>query len=53
MSTSGSIIMNASGGLIELDATGDGLIKFNSGGFNLNTTLNFAPPSVDLSFYYV
>ena len=49
MSTSGSIIMNASGGLIELDATGDGLIRFNSGGFNLNTTLNFAPPSVDLS----
>ena len=49
LSTSGSIIMNASGGLIELDATGEGLIKFNSGGFNLNTTLNFAPPSVDLS----
>ena len=49
LSTSGSVLINASGGLIELDATSQGLINFNSGSFNLNTTLNFAPPSVDLS----
>lgn len=49
LSSSGALIFNASGGLIELNATNDGLIKFNSGGFNLNTILNIAPTGIDLS----
>ena len=49
LSTSGGVLINSSGGIIELNATNKGEVVFNSGSFNLNTTLNFAPPDVDIS----
>lgn len=49
LSTSGGVLINSSGGIIELNATNKGQVVFNSGSFNLNTTLNFAPPDVDIS----
>lgn len=49
LSTSGEVLINSSGGLIKLDATNKGEVIFNSGSFNLNTTLNFAPPDTDIS----
>ena len=49
LSTSGGVLINSSGGIIELNATNKGEVIFNSGSFNLNTTLNFAPPDIDIS----
>ena len=49
LTSSGEMILNASGGLITMDATTTGEIKLTSGVFNLQTGLNFTPPTRDIS----
>jgi len=49
ISSSGEFFLNSSGGLIDINATNEGTIKFICSLFNLKTTLNFAPQRRDIS----